>query len=154
MITLSNDYGIELKEKYGLDIEPKNIQSLDWIKFGGYMAIGWFGTEYNRNISWSDDGKQPENELLLQIGFPTGSYIFGDDRPVDLFKKFFLELKTYNPKYIDTANKCLYFSMDNAGKIFNEFKSILSKYNEINKEEFKKRRIEKIKEELKELETL
>ena len=42
--------------------------------------------------------------------------------------------------------------MDNAGKIFNDFKSILQKYNELNKEDFKQRQIKKLKEDLSKLE--
>jgi len=72
-------------------------------------CVGWWGEKYGRHISWSDDGKQPEDELLLVISFPTGAYIFGDDYPTEFFKEFFQELKTYNPKYTDTTNKTLYF---------------------------------------------
>lgn len=145
-------FGIELKEKYGLNIEPRHIQSLDWIKFGDYRTIGWFGEKYQRTISWSDDGEQPEDELLLRISFPTGAYIFGEDYPTDIFQKFFLELKSFNPKYTDTTNKSMYFSMDNSKDIFNSFDSILRKYYEINREDFKQRKIEKMKKELAELE--
>lgn len=145
-------FGIELKEKYGLGIDPKTIQSLDWIRFGVYKTIGWYGDKHKRTISWSDDGTQPEDELLLQISFSTGAYIFGDDYPINLFEKFFDELKSYNPKYLDTSNKCLYFSMDNANIIFNAFNSILQKYNEINEKDAIQRRIKKMKEDLEKLE--
>lgn len=146
-------FGIELKEKYGLNLEPRDIRSLDYYRFGEYMAIGWFGEKYRRTISWSDDGKQPDGELLLSIGFSTGAFMFGSDYPTELFKEFFQELKTYNPKYSDTVNKNLYFSMDNAGKIFNEFPEILKKYSEKNKEDFKLRKIKKMREELEKLES-
>ena len=116
------------------------------------MSICKFGKKKRRTISWSDDGRQPEDdELLLSISFATGAYIFSDDYPETLFKDFFNELASYAPKYKDTVNKCLYFSMDNAGKIFNDFDAILAKYKSLNKEDFKKRKIEKLK---KELETL
>lgn len=141
-------FGIELKEKYGFNLEPKDIQSLDYFRKGDYLSVGWFGEKYRRHISWSDDGKQPEDELLLWIGFYTGAYIFGDDYPTELFQELFQELKSYNPKYSDTHNKNLYFSMDNAGKIFNEFNSIMDKYYAKNKEDFKERKIKKMEEEL------
>jgi len=146
-------FGIELKEKYGFNIDPKEIKSLDWNNFGEYMSLGLFGEKYRRTISWSDDGKQPEDEVLLYLGFPTGAYIFGDDYPQQLFQEFFQELKTYNPKYSDTTNKNLYFSMDNAGKMFNDFKTILNKYYKKNRKDFKRRKIEKMKEELQKLES-
>ena len=148
-------FGLELKEKYGLEIKPEDIMSLDWNKFGDYLSIGLFGEKYRRTISWSDDGNQPEDELLLELSFPTGSYIFGnfsnDDYPTKFFQEFFQELKTYNPKYVDTVNKNLYFSMVNAGKIFNEFPKILKKYYELNNEDAKKRKIKKLQEELEKL---
>lgn len=140
--------GIELREKYNIDIDPKKIQSPDYNRFGDYMSIGHWGEKYRRTISWSDNGIQPEDELLLSISFPTGAYIFGDDYPTHLFDTFFDELKTYCPKYIDTHNNGLYFSMDKAGNVFNNFKNIMDKYRELNKEDFKQRKIIKLKEEL------
>lgn len=141
-------FGLKLKETYGFTIEPKDIRSLDWNNFGDYRAVGLFGEKYKRTISWEDDGKQPDDEILLCLSFPTGAYIFGDDYPVNFFKDFFQELKTYNPKYIDTTNKNLYFSMDNAGIIFNEFPTILKRYYYKNKEDAKARKIKKMEEEL------
>ena len=144
-------YGLELKEKYGLDLDPKKITSHTWNTFGQYMAISLYGDKVGRTISWSDNGEQPDNELLLRISFPTGGYVFGQDYPQDFFMKFFNELREYNPKYSDTTNNCLYFSMDNSGIIFNKFDSIMKKYHEENKEDYKKRQIESKKEELQKL---
>ena len=150
-------FGIELKEKYGFNIEPRNIQSLDWNRFSDYMSLGLWGKTYNRKISWPDDGKQPEDELLLELNFSTGAYIFGDfsdhDYPTEFFKEFFQELKAYNPKYVDTTNKNLYFSMVNAGKIFNEFPALLTKYYDLNKTDAKERKIKKLQAELDKLQT-
>lgn len=141
-------FGIELKEKYGLNVEPRDINSLDWNRFGDYLSIGLFGEKYRRKISWSDDGKQPEDELLINLRFSTGAYIFGDDCPKELFKEFWQELKTYNPKYSDTVNGNLYFSLEGGAKLFNEFKGILNKYYELNKTDSKKRKIQKLQDEL------
>lgn len=145
-------FQIELKEKYGLDINPNYIRSLDWNQLGEYCSIAKYGGKYNRTISWPDDGRQPKDELLLEIGFSTGPYIFGQDYPKEFFQQFFNELKSYNPKYVDTANKCLYFSRDNASIIYNNFKNILQKYYDLNKEDVKQRKINKLKEELEKLE--
>ena len=145
-------FGLKLKNEFGLNIDPKRINSLDWNKFGQYRSIAQYGKKYKRTIFWSDDGNQPEDELLFQISFPTGAYIFGDDYPVNLFEKFFLELKGFNPKYTDNANKGLYFSMDNAKYIFNSFDEVIKKYYDLNKEDYKKRQIIKLKEDLKKLE--
>lgn len=141
-------FGIELKEKYGLNVEPGNIISLDWNRFGDYLSIGLFGEKYRRTISWSDDGKQPEDELMIHLSFGTGAYIFGDDYPTELFQEFWQELQTYNPKYSDTTNKNLYFSLEGGAKIFNEFKGILNKYYELNNVDSKKRKIKKLQDEL------
>jgi hypothetical protein len=141
-------FGIKLKEKYGLNINPKDIYSLDYQKLKDNVFIGWFGHKYNRTISWPDDDTQPEDELLLYIDFPTGAYIFGSDYPSAFFQKFFSELKKYNPKYTDSHNKSLYFSMDNASKIFNEYDIIIKRYHEENAIDIKKRGIRKMEDEL------
>lgn len=147
--------GLELKEKYGLNINPEDVRSLDYNNFGKYRSIGWWGEKYRRTISWSNDGSQPEDELLLSLCFPTGAYIFGNsndnDYPEELFKKFWQELKSYNPEYVDTVNKNLFFSIENASKIFNDFPGILEKYYEINKRDSKERKIKKLKEEIEKL---
>jgi len=141
-------FGIELKEKYGLNINPKNIESTDWIRFGEFASIGIWGEKHRRTISWPDNGKQPKNEILLQYSFPTGAYIFGEHYPVELFQKLFQELKIYNPKYVDSHNSSLYFSMDNAKDIFNIFDDIMKKYFVLNKEDYKERQIKKLEDEL------
>lgn len=150
-------FGIELKEKYGFNVEPRNVKSLDWNRFSDYISLGLWGEKYKRTISWSDDGKQPEDELLLELSFSSGAYIFGncsdDDYPTEFFKEFFQELKAYNPKYTDTTNKNLYFSMENAGKMFNEFPAILKKYYELNKTDAKERKVKKLQAELAKLQT-
>lgn len=141
-------FGLELVEKYGFKFNPKNIYSLEYNKLDSYVAILLMGKEYGRTISWPDDGKQPNNEMLMNISFPTGAYIFGEDYPEEFFYEFFSELIKLKPKYKDTRNHSLYFSLDNAGSIYDEFNLILKRYNELNKKNIKIRRIEKLKEEL------
>lgn len=133
-------FALELKEKHGFNITPDQIGSIDYSRFGDYMALGMWGEKYRRNVSWSDDNSQPTDELLLCISFGTGAYIFGDDYPIELFKEFFEELKTYNPKYKDTVNKSLYWSLENAG--------ILQKYKNKYRDGEKERKIAKLKKEL------
>jgi hypothetical protein len=146
-------FAIKLKEEYGFNINPKRINSLDYNKLGDYDMIAVFGESRGRTISWEDNGAQPkEDELLYRLNFSTGPYIFGEDYPIELFQKMFNELKTYGPKYVDSTNRTLYFSMDNASKIFNVFNSIISKYHDINKEDFKIRKIKRLKEDLERLE--
>ena len=145
--------GLELKEKYGLNVDVKQVRSFNWIECGEYVHIGWYGNKHNRTVSWPDDGKQPIDEQLVSFKFSTGAYIFGDDYPTELFQKFFLELKSFNPDYSDSHNHCIYFKVERAKDVFNSFNDILKKYYEINKEDAKKRRIEKMKADLLKLET-
>ena len=148
-------FGLELKELYGFNIEPKSIRSTSFNEFHGCLRLYKVGKDSNNSISWSDDGRQPKNEMLLNISFPTGAYIFGEDYEYqqELFGKFFNELKSYNPKYSDTANKTLYFSLDNAGVIFNSFPEILKKYHTLNRNDINNRKIYKLKKELEKLES-
>lgn len=144
--------GIELNELYGFNVNPNRIHSLNNIELGQYARICLMGKKYNRTISWLDNGEQPVDELLLLIQFPTGAYIFGEDYPEEFFQKFFRELIDLRPKYTDSHNCCLYFSMENAGKAYNQFNEIYKKYQDINKEDYKQRKIQKMKDELAELE--
>lgn len=141
-------FGVELVEKYGLNINPKSIYSSTYQELTSNIVIIFMDGE-NTKISWSDDGKQPKNETLLEFKFPTGAYIFGDYYPKELFNEFFIELKSYSPKYSDTVNKCLYFSLDNAANIFNSFNSIYTKYNNKVQDYIKKERIAQLEKELK-----
>lgn len=150
-------FGLELKERYGLNINPKIVDSLNYQIFGD-KRIGLFGDKYGRLISWSVDGRQPEDEYLFTVSFPTGAYIFGDgetfnmDYPTEFFQKFWLELKSYNPDYIDEANRCLYWKLENAKDPFNNYDAVLKKYHDLNKEDIKQRRIAKMKADLEQLE--
>lgn len=150
-------FGLKLKEKYGLNIDPKRVDSLDYQSFGE-KKIGLFGEKYRRTISWSVDGRQPEDEYLFTVSFPTGAFIFGDgdtfnkDYPTDFFQKFWLELKSYKPDYIDEANHCLYWKLDNAKDAFNNYEAVLKKYHDLNKNDIKQRRIAKMKADLEQLE--
>lgn len=145
-------YGLRLKEEYCLNVNPSLVRSTKFNEFHNYIRIYSVGEKFNNSISWSDDGRQPDNELLVNICFPTGAYIFGEDYPTDLFQKFFLELVSYKPKYSDTNNKSLYFSMDNAKDVFNKFPEIMKKYQELNREDVKLRKIARMKKELEKLE--
>lgn len=148
-------YHNELKEKYGLDIPFYKIEqgSRDWFPiedWKGNVSIGKWGEKYNRTILNSRE--QPTDEILLCIGFPTGAYVFGEDYPTELFGKFFEELKSYKPKYIDEINNYLYFTLDNSKEIYSKYDEIFKKYSKMYIESFNDRRIEELKEEIKRLE--
>jgi len=150
------DY-LELKEVYGLDIGNKSLAGYNYISVDEFRKISYIGEKYNNRISWSVDGRQPNNERLFFVSFPTGPFIFGDgdifdkDYPVEFFQKFFSELITFKPDYSDIANKTLYWKIENAKEIFNSFNDILKKYYDLNKEDIKQRRIKKMEAELEKL---
>lgn len=144
-------FGLRLRDNYGLDIDPKKITSLDWVNLGNFMAIGLWGPAHGRKISWSDDGRQPESELLLCISFPTGAYILGGDYPEELFKDFYEELERYSPKYRDSHNHSLYFSLTNARFVFNEFHNILDKYKSKYRDGAKAREIQELQAKIEKL---
>ena len=139
----------ELKNVYGLDFNEK-INSLTWQEVKPYRYyINW---QDNMNISWSDDGCQPHiGERLIKISFSTGAYIFGDSYPTEIFQQFYRELQSYNPKYQDTANRSLYFELSKSKDVFNNFDDIFRKYKDKVSEYIKKKRIEELEKELKNL---
>lgn len=149
-------YANELASKYGFKINTSEPISSDWHKLRDYTYLGLYDG-VARKISWSDDNRQPKNEILLQICFPEGAYIFGssfeNDYPTEFFHRFFDELRAYNPKFTDSANKALYFSLENAGVVFNEFPKILEKYRKENLLDAKKRKAEKLRKEAEKLES-
>ena len=136
---------------YGLELKNGSIRSLDWNSIGGYINIGRWGKSHERTISWPDNDKQPVDEELVQICFSTGAYIFGDGYPIVLFQQFWNEIKEFNPDYIDSHNLAMYWKISNAKDVFNSFNSILKKYYVLNKENFNKRKIIKLEEQIQKL---
>jgi hypothetical protein len=153
---------VDWSEKYGIDIpHDKRLYGSNYMRISEYISFSYYkdGEVDKENgsgkfISWSDDGSQPEDEWLLVISFSTGAYIFGRDYDgqKQLFIDFFNELKSYKPKYSDTVNHSLYWSMDNAGKIYKDFAGILEKYRKRNGAELKEREVLRLKDELAKLE--
>jgi hypothetical protein len=140
-------FGLELKEVYGLELDEKRINNTRYNELKNNVYLTYIDG-VNSTISWSDNGEQPNGEYLIKFSYSTGAYIFGSDYPTDFFKKFFLELKSYNPDYCDSANSSLYFKLENAKDVFNNYDSIIKKYYELNKEDFKQREIIRMQEEL------
>lgn len=134
-----------------LRIECKGDNEIH-LRLNDYMYIASMGQKYYRTISWSDDKRQPEDEVMLVISFPTGPYIFGSDYLPKLFEEFFEELKSYGYKYLDTINKNIYFSVETGAKVANEFKEVMNKYCEKHRQGANKRKIDRLREELRLLE--
>lgn len=120
---------------------------------GGYfkqehIKLTYYGEDLKRSISWSDNGKQPQEEWLMTISFPTGAYIFGDSYPTETFKAFWEELKAFKPKYSDTVNHCLYFTEETAKDVYSAYNNLYEKYRELVQDEVKEQRKKKLQEEL------
>lgn len=143
---------IELYEEHGIRLSELYYNP-DHTNIDDYRGISFYDGE-RRNISWPDDGKQPKDVHLYQIGFSTGAYIFGRDydSQQQVFKDFYEELKTYKPDYSDNHNHSLYWKLENAKPIHDKFNEILKKYHERNTSELKQRKADKLRKELAELE--
>lgn len=154
---------IDWYEKYGLKLDHDDDFRGSFSRISEYTSFQYFNDaqkekdsgEGGRYISWPDDGKQPKNEWIFCISFSTGPYIFGNsgfgddaDYPQEFFMKFFDELKSYKPDFIDSANKGLYFKLANAKAIYENFNEILRKYHALNAEDKKQRDIKKLEAQL------
>lgn len=146
----------EWEEKYGIKLKSR-FAEYDYLSISDYELVAYYEDGYTchkegrgRSISWSEGDKQPVNEWLYQISFGTGAYIFGDDYngQQQLFQDFFKELRTHKPDYEDLHNKCLYWKVENAKEIMSQFKEILKKYQDRNRDELKARKIKKMEDEL------
>lgn len=122
------------------------------IGYGQKANVGLYSEEQRRQISWSDDDRQPENEWLCVISFPTGAYIFGDyfkdQYPKETFNAFFEELKSFGTKYCDSANHSLYYSTANAYVVCEAFPAIFKKYKDMCQQEYERQRVKELEEEL------
>lgn len=95
---------------------------------------------------WKDDfGNSPKDELLYKIEFSSGAYFLGypdsdsdSFYPMDTFKKFFEELKTFNPAFIRDNDYRLYFRPSNAKAVYDALPGLVEKYLKIAKEENKR----------------
>lgn len=153
---------IEWYEKYGLKIPHySKPYSQQYFSVNSYSAFNYYKDAQQdkdncrgKYISWSDDNKQPKDEWLFEISFPTGAYIFGEDYKgqQELFQDFITELKSYKPNYSDTVNHHFYWKLENAKHIYDEFDKVLQKYRERNKSELDERKAERLRKELAELE--
>lgn len=153
-------FGLELRS-LGLDIDPKEINIFDWIKFNNEnhvvntsrekyanRIVAWYGDKFNRTISYPRHDVQPNNELLLCIEFPTGAFIFGEHYPDHIFNNFFNSLKTYKPDYSDYENHALYWKIENSAKVFNAYPNLFETYRKQDENESVDNRIAQLEEEL------
>lgn len=135
-------FGVKLKEKYGLNVVPQSIRSLNYISFGDYKSI-WLASK-NQKVKFPVE----KEEYFFELDFSTGAFMFssdGEEYPEEFFNQFWEELKSYKPDYEDSRNHILCWKLENAKDIFNSFDDILKKYYEMNKERIKKNGVERLK---------
>ena len=142
----------EIQESFGINLTGCYDYSATYFKVGDNRYIAKYGKKYNRTISWSEDGKQPEDEWLLAITYPTGAYIFGEDYQTETFKQYFDELKEFEPKYVDTVNHCLYYTADKAKAVYDKIGEIYKKYRAGAEDNRKESKIQALRKQLEELE--
>ena len=142
---------IEISDEFGISLTDVHVSG-GYIELGRGQTIMMMGKDFKRTIGCSDNGKQPENERLYVISYPTGAYIFGNSYPKELFIEYFLELENLKPKYSDTVNHSLYFTGENSANAFYHQPLIFNKYKEKLKSYLDTKEIEKLKLRLKELE--
>ena len=138
----------ELINVHGFEFKPGTIEDTRWQNLNYDFKIGVFGGESKASIAWPDCGTQPQGERLLSICCSTGAYMFGGEYDTEFFERFFDELKTHNPKYIDSHNHRLYFTMENGGKFYNEYRDIVVRYHKEYKELANERKVKALKEEI------
>lgn len=138
----------EIQESFGINLSNCRDHSDTFFKIDYEQFIAKYGSKYNRTISWSDDGKQPKDEWLFVISYPTGAYIFGDDYQQETFKQYFEKLKGFEPKYVDTVNHNLYYTADKAKAVYEKVNEVLKKYRAIAEENRKESKIEALKKQL------
>ena len=147
----------EWEEKYGIKLNDSRFAEYDFLRIDDYQTFSYFKDGftckkegYGRSISWSEGGKQPVDEWVYSVQFGTGAYIFREDYEgqQQLFKDFFEELRTHKPDYEDLHNNNLYWKVENAKEVMSQFKVILSRYKDRNRDELKAREIKKLEDKL------
>ncbi len=142
----------EIQESFGINLKNCYNYGPTCFKVGEDQYISKYGSKHGRAISWPEDGRQPEDEWLLAIRYPTGAYIFGEDYQQATFNEYFNELREFEPKYVDQANHCLYYTADKAKAVYEKIDEIFKKYRAIAEDNRKAGKIEALKKQLAELE--
>lgn len=131
---------LEISDRFGIPLQYLGQLGNSYSVKNAYDEWTRIALHGKDSISYSDDGRQPDNEWLFRICFTTGAYTFGQSYPTQTFNAFWQELKGYLPKYIDTANHCMYFTEHTAKFVYDDFWGIFKKYEALVGEELKEKR--------------
>lgn len=144
-VNLANEFGFELLDRGYTCYTPKGFSHLAY-----YIILAHYDGKH-REINNISPAPQPKDEWLLNIRFPLGAYFLidggGFDEPYlsDLFNKMLKEFLALNPKYVDSLNKSMYFTSDNAKDALDKWNDITTKYKNLVSNELKKLKIEELK---------
>ena len=140
---------IEWEENYGIEVNLSMYNYREgWIDLNFYTMIVYYEEGGNRNISSSDDGRQPSNEWLLVLIL---NGVIDMDSPYDLLEDFFNKVKSYKPDYADTMNKRLYWKLPNAKAIYTDLPNIISEYRKKSKAVLNQEEIIRLEKKINEL---
>ncbi len=115
----------------GILINQDNIGNSDYCRLYDHVSIGVWGKENRRMLSMSDNGKQPNNEWMLSVCFPSGAYILSKEYVKDVFDDFFNEILKFNAAFVDTTNHNVLFYPKDAKAIYDALPSLITKYREL-----------------------
>lgn len=144
-----------MKEKYNISIK---VSSSHGNKSTYYQLEGKSDRialhRWHNGCQILNSKPQPENDRwLICISFSIGAYIFGEDYDYELFEEFYEELKSYKCDFSDDTNKEIYFYIENAHKILNDYDGIYEKYINKHKERLKQKEKEELRARLAKLES-
>lgn len=91
-------------------------------------------------------------QLLLEIRFDGGAYVFGREYDTEYFNAFFSELQEFTPDYIDSVNHEIYYKPERAKEGYEHYRKVFQKYREGYASRSKQKKIESLKKQLAELE--
>lgn len=123
-------FGIELKEKYGLNIDPKKVNSTSKVRILDYST--------NSSSEYITIKKDSKNVLFLHIEF-YDKLCFNNQRITKhLFDKLLEDLKKLNPVSFYSfgnsgRNVGFKWKIDNAKGVLIEFSKLLKKYFSLSK---------------------
>lgn len=137
---------MEIEDSTGIKL-PIHYRGYGRAEVGSHDWVMHY-SDSGQGLSWPDDGRQPCNETLYGISFPTGAYIFGEGYPTDSFNEFFDRLKQVGAKYFDTRNHTLLYDLSVAKEAHDELRRLLPMYAEKGREEAARKRIENLQSEI------
>jgi len=145
---------LEINRRFGLNVNVwYGDLRMDYATYSNYATIIEVGNSCNIS-EFEDEWKKPiKGELLMQLRFSTGVYLFSSENyNLDyIFYQFFNELKELGAKYVCTASRRLYFSIEDAARVHEEFIKLYEKYKKMAEDEQKKQKLLRLTKQINEI---